>query len=546
MTLRGLKWRVLAAFFGRWRHPRPSVDGYTILLPSPMDMPFLLRFALEGLRRQDTSHCRQIIVIPDGYGADGSIALQQVVDSCGDPRVELARLRPAAHFLVHRVGSWLGGINPEWAYWAMVIEGINQAKCDYIFLHDADAFCLETDGMERQYRVCRDRGMATLGVTARWDPFFREVGYTIPGTYELMFSARWVRRYGPLDLKARGRQTARGLHFFDTMLYPMFEDYPSGQIGILDPPLRLVHFSGAITVYRLFCERAGQSVIDEGFRLLFLALMEDLLPSPNGDRLLPSVSKLTRGLDDPSAAVTYGSPRATREYPTFRAMIEDLCNSPIFQGPRAERIRALIYPFDRHYEYRLAATNLSTDGRLGADDFELGVLGSELADKRLQFLTEVVPGLSRVAVLLNPSNPSHGESLQQIQTAARFLGVEIYVAQASAPDKFERAFATVIAGRAGALVVLADGMFYDNHPRILAFTDISRLPALFPKKEIVEAGGLMSYRQSVPASLISRGANAANLPIELPTKFELAINLRTAKDLGLTIPTTLLAIADEV
>ena len=543
MTRTDWKWLALVPFFGRWRRPYPTVDGYTILLPSPMDMPFLLQFALEELRHLNTSHCRQIIVIPDGCGTDRGAALREVVDSCGDSRVELARLRAAAHFVVHGIRR-SGGEIANWTHWAMIIEGINRAKCDYIFLHDADACCLESDGLERQYRECLDRGMATLGVTARWDPFFREIGYTIPGTYELMFSARWVRRHTPLDLKGRRRQTTHGLRVFDTMLYPQFQDYRSGRVGILDPPLQLVHFSGAITFYRKFCDRGGQSVIDEYFRLLFLALMEDLFPSPSGDRLLPSTSMLAQGLDDPSAPVTYGSPRATREYPTFRTMIEHLCNSPIFQGPRAQQIRASIYPFDRHYENCLAATNLSADGRLGGNTIELSVLGSELAGKRLQFLTEIVPGLSRLAVLLNPSNPSHGQALEQMQTAAQSLGVELYVAQASAPDKFERAFTTVVAGRADALIVFADGMFFNNHPRILAFTDMSRLPALFSDKEIAEAGGLMAYGPSVPASL--RGANAADLPIELPTRFELAINLKTARALGLTVPATLLAIADEV
>ncbi len=439
-----------------------------------------------------------------------------------------------------------GGEIANWTHWAMIVEGINRAKCDHIFLHDADAFFLESDGLERQYRECRDRGMATLGVMARWDPFFREIGYAIPGTYELMFSTRWIRRHGPLDLKGRRRQTTHGLHVFDTMLYPQFQDYRTGRVGILDPPLQLVHFSGAITLYRMFCDRLDRPVLDEQFRLLFLALMEDLFPSPSGDRLLPSVSELVGGLNDPSAVVTYGSPRATREYPTFRAMIEDLCNSPIFQGPRAEQIRASIYPFDRHYEYRLTATNLSADRRLGGNAIELSVLGSELAGKRLQFLTELVPGLSRVAVLLNPSNPSHGQALQHMQSAAQSLGVELSVAQASAPDKFESAFAMVIVGRADALVVLADGMFFNNHPRILAFTEMSRLPALFPRKEIAEAGGLMSFGPSDSASLINRGANGADQPIGLPTRFELAINLKTAKALGLTVPPKLLAIADEV
>jgi hypothetical protein len=507
-----------------------------------MDMPFLLRFALEGLRHLDTSHCRQIIVIPDGFGTDRAAALRQVVDSCGDSRVELASLRAAAHFVVQRMRR----SNANWTHWALIVEGINRAKCDYIFLHDADAFCLESDGLERQYRECRDRGMATLGVMARWDPFFREIGYAIPGTYELMFSARWVRRHGPLDLKARRRQTTHGPHVFDTMLYPQFQDYPSGKIGILDPPLRLVHFAGAIIGYRMFCDRVGQPVIDEDYRLLFLALMEDLFPSPSGDRLLPATSKLAQGLDDPSAAVTYSSPRAIREYPTFRSMIEDLCNSPIFQGLRPEQIRASLYPFDRHYENRLAATKVSADDRLGGYVTELSVLGPELAGKRLQLLTEIVPGLARLAILSNPSNPSHGQAIEQAQAAAQSLGVELHVAKASAPDKFESAFATVITGRADALIVLADGMFFNNYPRILAFADMSRLPVLFPKKEIAEAGGFMAYGPSVPASLVLGVANAADLPKELPTKFEFAINLKAARALGLTVPPSLLAIADEV
>jgi len=539
------KWLVMVSLFGRWRRPRRSLDGYTILLPSPMDMPFLLRPALEGLRHLDTSNCRQIIVIPDGCGVDRAAALRQIVESCGDSRVELARLSATAHFVVHGLRR-SGGQIANWTHWAMIVEGINRAKCEYIFLHDADAFCLESDGLERQYQECRDRGMATLGVMARWDPFFRQIGYIIPATYELMFSARWARRHRPLDHKGRGRQTTHGLHVFDTMLYPQFQDYPSGKIGILDPPLRLVHFAGAITTYRMFCDRVGQPVIDEGYRLLFLALMEDLFPSPSGDRLLPATSMLAQGLDDPSAAVTYSTPRATREYPTFRAMIEDLCNSPIFQSLRAEQIRASIYPFDRYYEKQLAATNVSTNGRLGSNTVEPSVLRLELAGKRIKFLSEIVPGLSRLAVLLNPANPSHDQALQQMQMAAQSLGVELHVARASTPDKFEGAFATVIAGRADGLIVLADEMFLNNHARILAFTDGSRLPALFPKKEIAEAGGLMAYGPSVPADPIVRGANAADLPVELATKFEFAINLKAARALGLTVPRSLLAIADAV
>jgi putative ABC transport system substrate-binding protein len=142
-----------------------------------------------------------------------------------------------------------------------------------------------------------------------------------------------------------------------------------------------------------------------------------------------------------------------------------------------------------------------------------------------------------------------------MRTAAQSLGIGLGVAEASAPDKFDSAFATVAAVRPNTLVVLPDAMFFGQHRQIVALTAASHLPALFPEKEVVEAGGLMSYGPSVPASFrraaayidkILRGANPADLPVEQPTKFEFAINLKTAKTLGLVVPQTLLVAADEV
>ena len=94
----------------------------------------------------------------------------------------------------------------------MIVNGIPHARCGHAFLHDADAFFLEADGLERQYRECRDRGMDTLGVTARWDTVLPEAGYGIPGTWELMFSTRWARSLPAVDLKGRWRDTPRGRH----------------------------------------------------------------------------------------------------------------------------------------------------------------------------------------------------------------------------------------------------------------------------------------------------------------------------------------------
>jgi putative ABC transport system substrate-binding protein len=193
--------------------------------------------------------------------------------------------------------------------------------------------------------------------------------------------------------------------------------------------------------------------------------------------------------------------------------------------------------------------------RPGGNITGLSIVTTELAGRRVQLLTEIVPGLARAAVLSNPVNPSHASLLKQTQSAAQSLGVELHVAEAAAPDKLESAFATVIAARAQFLIVFPDAMFFGQYPRVVLFTATSHLPALFPEKQVVEAGGLMAYGPSIPAGFrragayldkILRGANPADLPVELPTTFELVINLKTAKALGLTVPDKLLSIADEV
>jgi hypothetical protein len=160
-----LKGLVLRALFRRWKSRRDFEDGYSILLPMPMDMPFLLRYALEGLRHLDTTHCKQIVVIPDGWGDDEGRGLRRVVESAGDPRIELVELRPAARVFIHQLKKSVGGAVNS-AHWAMIVEGIDRSRCEYAFLHDA--FFIEDGGLERQYRECRDRGMFTLGVQARW------------------------------------------------------------------------------------------------------------------------------------------------------------------------------------------------------------------------------------------------------------------------------------------------------------------------------------------------------------------------------------------
>jgi putative ABC transport system substrate-binding protein len=182
-------------------------------------------------------------------------------------------------------------------------------------------------------------------------------------------------------------------------------------------------------------------------------------------------------------------------------------------------------------------------------------LGWVLSAKRLELLKETVPGVTRVAVLANPTSPYTATFLAEREAAARTLGIELPVLQARDPAAVEQAFAAMASERPGALLVLADVMFIDHRRRIVELAARHRLPAVYPEREFVGAGGLMFYgasladmyrRAAAYADRILKGAKPADLPIEQPTKLELVINLKTANALGLAIPPEVLARADQV
>ena len=177
-----------------------------------------------------------------------------------------------------------------------------------------------------------------------------------------------------------------------------------------------------------------------------------------------------------------------------------------------------------------------------------------LSAKRLELIKEVVPGLSRVAVLSTPA-PTAQLGLQETKVAAQSLGLSLLVQQVQEPNEFEGAFSEMTKARAGALLVLADLRFNQHIRRLVDLAAEHRLPVTYTSKDFVAGGGLMSYGPSWPDQFrraatyvdkILKGAKPADLPIEGPAKFELVINLKTAKALGLTLPQTLMLRADEV
>jgi putative ABC transport system substrate-binding protein len=193
--------------------------------------------------------------------------------------------------------------------------------------------------------------------------------------------------------------------------------------------------------------------------------------------------------------------------------------------------------------------------RPGGNATGLSIYTTELLAKRLELLRETMPRASLFALLVNPLSAVAGIETDDMEIVARANGFRFLALQASDQSEVERAFASAVSGRADALVISADSFFTSRRHQIVALAARHGLPAVYPWKEYTKGGGLMSYGPSLTmayheiglyAGRILKGANPGELPVQFPTTFELVINLKTAKALGLTIPETLLATADEV
>jgi ABC-type uncharacterized transport system substrate-binding protein len=193
--------------------------------------------------------------------------------------------------------------------------------------------------------------------------------------------------------------------------------------------------------------------------------------------------------------------------------------------------------------------------RPGGNVTGLSSVSRDLMGKRLQLLKEAVPDGSRVAVLWNPDDPAKGSEFAETQVVARALMVQLRSLEVRSLNDVENAFETPISGSTDALLTLSDAITNTHRMRIVELAAKHRLPGMYPEREFAEAGGLMAYgpnyadlfrRAATYVAKILQGIKPADLPVEQPMKFELVINLKTAKALGLTIPPILLFQADEV
>jgi len=193
--------------------------------------------------------------------------------------------------------------------------------------------------------------------------------------------------------------------------------------------------------------------------------------------------------------------------------------------------------------------------RPGGNLTGLSILTIEMMPKRLELLSELVPQASMIALLVNPNNPTTEVVIRDVQDAARAKGVQFRVLKASTEGEIDGAFATLVQLRAGALVVGPDPFFNGQRDQLVALAARHAVPAIYPWREVAAVGGLITYGPSLTATSrqmgiyvgkILNGAKPSDLPVQQPTTFELVVNLKTAKALGLTVPPSILARADEV
>jgi len=203
----------------------------------------------------------------------------------------------------------------------------------------------------------------------------------------------------------------------------------------------------------------------------------------------------------------------------------------------------------------VAAGLVDSLARPGGNATGFSIVATDLSGRRLHLLNEIVPGLSSVAVMSNVENPQSQMELSETQSAAGRLDLRLHSVPISADTSIEDALEKIKKEPVQALIVVTDAILYSQRRQILDWAAGNRLPAMYPYREFPDAGGLVSYAPNVSdlfrraASYVDRiikGANPGDLPVEQPTKFELIINLKTAKALGLTMPDKLLATADEV
>lgn len=341
VSLQALFWKT---FYSRWRTQcAQRQPGYTILLPVPGDLPVFLELALLVCGRLNPEHLVETLVIPDIPTAACHEIVKRVGATWKNGGLRLVELP----WLDRQVTTRLN--KPHSNHWLQLINGVENTRTTHALLHDADAFLFDPDCLKRQYERCVQRQLSCLGMTPVWDKWFREKGYDITATWELMFDVEWLRSAKPWLHLGHDNVLNGEKHTFDTTLWLQCQT-PKERVGYEDAPEAYVHFNYVISTYRWFQKSQGPYE-DEHFRLLLVRLLIDLFDRSGWSYEVPTVSDLEKGLREPGRRVVYQKPETASHYPEFRGKLQKLIGSPLLNAEQGQRLREGVRPFDAAFRW---------------------------------------------------------------------------------------------------------------------------------------------------------------------------------------------------
>ena len=310
----------------------------------PGDIPVFLELALSVCALQRSDERVATLVIPDRMTpAMGEIVEQHRLTWSGP--LELIPLpRPERWFLHHlRSGSRNHGMQ--------LVAGVQAATSSHVVLHDADLFLLDENLLDDQYRRCRDRALACLGVSPVWDGWYADRGRDLAATWEMIASVAWLRSFSPYEQIGHDGELFGEVHTFDTTLYPQAVTAPE-LVAHVDREADYVHFNYVISSFRDF-QRRGPGYIDNDFRLLLIAVFVELFSKRPKDAGLPSLADMAHGLGVTDKVVCFPSAEdGGEEYRRFRTKLDRALHGPYLSEHGADRAASAIRPFDDFYSYR--------------------------------------------------------------------------------------------------------------------------------------------------------------------------------------------------
>ena len=328
----------------RWPAPKPAVEGYSLLVPVPGDLPVFLRLALAVCQQQASASRVETIVIPDRF----TPVMKELVSSARPSwpgELRLQALPPPERWLLPRLA------NPGRNHALQLVTGVASSRATHIVLHDADLFLLAPDQLDRQFQACRERNLACLGISPAWDPWFAEHGRQLAATWELCARVDWLRSFSPVLHMAHSNTMFGEEHVFDTTFYPQALTEPD-LVGVA-PSDDIVHFNYVISNYRRFTQRGDRTWADTKFRLLLVVVFVELFDRDrSASYRLPSLQEMGKFLGDDSGAVRFPAGEAgATEYRSFRELLGRALAGPWLAGRQHDLAAGALASFDRFYGY---------------------------------------------------------------------------------------------------------------------------------------------------------------------------------------------------